>query len=286
MPVDICYINLDRTEDRRAFMKAQARAHGIALTRFSARDAASLDPDEFSRLSRTWERPITPNEFALFLSHRALWERAAATDGGLVILEDDAVLSPRFAEAVQRLPDGFDLLNFESYGRRKFMARRAAFESPLLSVTQIFREKSGTAGYHVSPAGARKLLALANTRAAPSDAFIYAVARLRIGQVEPALVMQVHLLAERGIDAGITTATSIHQPRRRLGYEAENWPFHRRRLATSLGLVPQHVRRLLDADFRAPRIDLEEFRRVLPVAMPAGEGAASEPAQPSSQSAS
>lgn len=259
------YINLDGADDRRAFMELQARRLGLALTRFRAITAADASDEEFSRSSRQWERPITRNEHAAFLSHRALWGRAAASPDGLVILEDDAVLSPRFGATVGRLPGGFDLINLETVGRRKFFARDPSFLADTFRVTQVVRDKSGAGAYFLSPAGAKKLLRLSETHVAPVDAFMFAVAPLRIGQVEPALTMQVHLLAERGIDAGLVTRTSIHAPRRRLRPELRNLPFFWRRTATQIALLGVQARRFLDLDFRDPEFDEAEFRAILPV---------------------
>lgn len=262
---DVVYINLDRAADRRAFMARQGELRGVALERFPAVDAACLDQATYDSLSRGWERPITRPELALFLSHRALWERAAASADGLVILEDDAVLSPRFPAVIADLPPGFDVVNLECYGRRKFMARQTSHATTAGRFTSVRRDKSGSAAYYCSPAGGRKLLLLAETRAAPSDAFLFAVADLCIAQVEPAVAIQVHLLAERGIDAGLQTTTSIHQPRQRLNHAVRHWPFHARRLRTQLLLAPWHLRRLTDVSFRAPDLDEAEFRAILPI---------------------
>ncbi|MEF2552464.1 glycosyltransferase family 25 protein [Aurantimonas sp. A2-1-M11] len=262
---DVVYINLDRAVDRRALMERQGALRGVALTRFPARDAESIDEATVHDLSHRWERPITGPELALFLSHRTLWERAAASRDGIVILEDDAVLSPRFAAVIANLPTGFDLINLECYGRRKFMTRHSVRTDAPARFTAVARDKSGTAAYYCSPAGGRKLADLACKLAAPSDAFIFAVADLRTAQVEPAVAVQVHVLAGRGIDAGIRTTTSIHQPRKRLGLALRHWPFHARRLRTQLNLLPLHVRRLNDVAFRAPELDEDEFRAILPI---------------------
>ncbi len=248
-------------------MERQAELLGFPLTRLRAVEAGDITVADYRRLSRQWERPMTRNELAAFLSHRALWERAAGSTGGMVIMEDDAVLSPRFISVIERLPDGFDLINLETVGRRKFLGRKPAASFDDFRLTPVVREKSGAGAYFLSPVGARKLLALAGTRVAPADAFMFGVARLKIAQIEPALTMQVHLLAERGIDAGMVTQTSIHQPRQKLPLTLSNLPFHWRRSLTQVALLGVQVRRLIDADFRAPAFNEHEFRSFLPIAM-------------------
>ncbi|MEF2073308.1 glycosyltransferase family 25 protein [Consotaella aegiceratis] len=260
------YINLDRAGERRAFMEAQGRRLGLDLERHRATEAADIPEDEFQRLSRLWERPLTRNELAAFLSHRAVWRRAAGSAEGLVVLEDDAVLSARFGAIIERLPsDGFDLVNLENFERRKFFRRAPALVEADFRLTEVVRDKAGAAAYHLSRRGAERLLALAEARTAPADAFLFAVARLRLAQAEPAPAMQAHLLAQRGVEPGIATQTQIHQPRQRLSLTPATLPYHWRRLRTQIDLVPAQVRRLVDLDFRAPEVDLEDFRRVLPM---------------------
>lgn len=261
-------------------MERQGTLAGVSLERLHAVEAGNISDADFARLSRQWERPITRIELACFLSHRALWQRAATSTEGLVILEDDSVLSPRFSSTLGRLPQGFDLINLETVGRRKFFARKPSFLGDGFQVTRLLREKSGAGAYFLSPAGARKLLARAEAHVAPVDAFMFGVAKLRIGQVEPALTMQVHLLAERGIDAGMTTTTSIHQPREKLAWTAANLGFHGRRAATQLRLAAVQLRRLWDGEFRRPAFDEDEFRQILPIRMDvAGDGAAAQDRQ-------
>lgn len=283
----IHFINLSRAADRRAFMERQGEMLGIDLLRFEAHDAASIDELTFRRLSANWERPMTRNELAAFLSHRALWKVAADSTDGIVILEDDAVLSRRFPEAVAELPQDFDLVNLETVGRRKFFKRRGMRHLKTVDVVPLARDKSGAGAYFLTPAGARRLLERSETQTAPVDAFMFAVVPMRIAQAEPALTMQVHLLAERGLDAGISTTTSIHAPRQQLPMTIENWRFHRRRMLTQGALVPLHLRRVIDLDFRPTRFDVEEFRRLLPIELTAtGHGQPTRPATRSSNTAS
>ena len=266
--IEVHYINLSRATDRRRFMEAQARLRGIELVRFHAIDAGALPDQALKRLTGRWERPITRPELAAFLSHEALWRMAASTSQGLVVLEDDSVISAAFGASLAALPDGFDLINFETVGRRKFFSKKSVPFGSDRQVTQLLRDKSGAGAYFVSPQGARVLLTLCESHTAPVDAFMFAVARLRIGQVEPAMTMQVHILAEHGFDVGFATQTSIHEPRQRLPLCIRNLSYHRRRAMTQIRLLSVHLRRLFGAEFRRARFDAADFRAVLPITMP------------------
>lgn len=263
--MDVFYINLDQAADRRAFMEAQGKARGVPLRRLRATTPADLKPGEYDRFEGCWERKLTQNEIALLRSHGALWRMALDRPEGLVVLEDDAVLSPRFAEVIERLPADYDLINLEDFGRRKFFAKAPDVRNDDFSVTRVIRDKTGSAAYHVSPQGARKLLALAERTAAPSDAFLFAVADLNMAQVEPALAQQAHILTERGFDPGIVITTSINKDRIGAPRERKSAKFAARRTMTQLRLAGLHIRRAFDLTLRPAVIDDEAFRAILPV---------------------
>ncbi|TFF27405.1 glycosyltransferase family 25 protein [Jiella endophytica] len=263
---EIAFINLDRAKERRALMEVQGERLGLGLARFPACEAAAIDEERFRRLATRWERPMTRPELAAFLSHRALWERAAQHPNGLIILEDDTIFSTHFVAAAEEVAaSGFDLVNFETVGRRKFFRKGRTTDGGPFRFTGLAREKSGAGAYWLSQKGAARLLRTAETRTAPVDAYMFGVCRLAIAQVEPAATMQVHLLAERGFDVGTATETSIHQPRRKLPLTFGNLPFAMRRLGTQLTLAPVHLRRLAGVEFRPAAFDDEAFSAVLPV---------------------
>ena len=103
------YINLDRSPDRAAFMQAQLSRLGMPwVQRHQATDAAQLDVPAGC--------PLLPGEYACFLSHLQVLERAPA-DAFTLVLEDDIELSPQLPEILARavgagLP-GFDIALLE-----------------------------------------------------------------------------------------------------------------------------------------------------------------------------
>jgi glycosyl transferase family 25 len=211
---------------------------------------------------------MAPNEVAVFLSHRALWKMAAQEPEGMIIMEDDAVLSPRLPAAIRQLPPGFDLINLEDFERRKFMARAEPVPAPGGEVTQVVRDMAGAAGYFISPTGAAKLVQVSENRAAPVDAFLFAVAhssaKMRLGQFEPALVIQEQFLTARNIDVGIRT-TSHLRPRKRLALVPANAVYFARRIAAQVGLFGLQLQRLIGLSYRRPKFDEQEFRDNLPI---------------------
>ncbi|MBP0616967.1 glycosyltransferase family 25 protein [Jiella mangrovi] len=268
----ICFINLDRARERRALMEVQADTHGIALTRFAACEAEAIDEPAFRQLSTLWERPMTRPELAAFLSHRSLWEKAAQTPEGVIVLEDDTVFAAHFAEAAEAAAaSGYDLVNLESFGRRKFFRKKRVETIGRLKLAAVLRDKAGAGAYFISQRGARLLLGRSQSHTAPADAFMFGVCKLRAAQIEPAATMQVHLLQARGLDVGMSTATSIQLPRKRLPITTGRLGYGGRRLATQVRLGMVQLRRLADAEFRPATFDEEAFRAVLPISRDALE---------------
>ncbi|SJZ94412.1 glycosyltransferase family 25 protein [Consotaella salsifontis] len=259
--MDLVYINLDRATERRAFMEAQGERYGMALERLPAVEASTIDAATTAGLGRSWERPLSPAELGCFLSHRALWRRVAGGSEPMLILEDDVVLSPRVPAllATARNLLSIDFLNLENFDRRRFVSRNERTIGGGLSILRLYRDKSGSAAYILWPAGARKLLAAAEHRAAPVDAFLHTLPGLVSFQVEPALAMQVHILARRGLPTPIPVGTSIQAPRASLPISLTNLPFLGRRLLTQVKLAGDHLSRLFGVRYRLVDIIEADF---------------------------
>lgn len=257
----IVFINLDRATERRGFMEEQGARLGLSFERRRAVEAADIPAETADALNNRWERPLTPAELGCFLSHHALWEEAARAEAPLLVLEDDAVLSRRLAQALPYLARfaEAEFVNLETFDRRRFVARRALELAPGLAVRRVFRDKSGSAAYVLRPDGARKLLARARRGAAPVDAFLHGLETLVSWQSEPALAIQAHLWERRAGRAPIDAATSIQTPRARLPLTRANGPFHARRIATQLRLAAHHLRRLGPAIYARTDLREEDF---------------------------
>ncbi|WP_182085509.1 glycosyltransferase family 25 protein [Aureimonas sp. ME7] len=255
------FINLDRATERRAFMERQGERLGLALERVRAVETGDIMPEDEVRLNGRWERPLSGAELGCFLSHYRLWREIAAGSGSALVLEDDAVLSKRLGTALPKLAafEGAEFLNLESFDRRRFVARRALDLANGLAVRRVYRDKSGSAGYLLWPAGARKLLARAERGAAPVDAFLHGLDALCSWQAEPALVMQAHILEMRGRRSGIDPATSIQAGRAPTSLTIGNLPFLVRRLGAQVRLARYQLMRLGGVVYeRTPVVD-EDF---------------------------
>jgi len=121
--MQVIYINLQRRQDRnKEFLRRNSRCADCC--RFDAIDVGSfhLDARRASGIVAERLEEYTPRILASALSHKALWERAAASMAPMTIAEDDAVLNRRFsekaAEVIARLPENWDIVlwgwNFDS----------------------------------------------------------------------------------------------------------------------------------------------------------------------------
>ena len=114
------FINLDRAPERAAFVIKQCNKAGIeGMVRVSATDAQKSDMKVTAyyrpeRWGHYWQ--LTDTEIAVFLSHRAIWERIAVLDKPAAVLEDDVILSyqlGQYLEVLEGLRD-FDLIKLDA----------------------------------------------------------------------------------------------------------------------------------------------------------------------------
>jgi glycosyl transferase family 25 len=157
----IFLINLDRSPDRLARMREQARDLEFDYERVRGVDGSANLPawlrDQFDLHSG-----MSNGEIGCYASH--LCACALIREQGLeaaIILEDDVVLDPDFAvasgSAIQSAPPGWDIVHLSTN-----------FKKPALPVSQLgggrtlvryARLPSNSAAYAISAAGAAKLLA-------------------------------------------------------------------------------------------------------------------------------
>ncbi len=162
--VPIWVINLRRSVERRAFIRAQLDSLGLDYELVEAVDGGKLSPQE---LSATYspkaalaliDRELTRGEVGCSLSHLRLYQRQI--DLGLeevVILEDDVVVDPSFIEIMDRraaLPPDWELVLFHRldtqvsyWGSRPFDQRHRCVKFASIAY--------GTHGYLLRPSGAQ-----------------------------------------------------------------------------------------------------------------------------------
>ena len=147
-------INLDRSPERLAIVRARFAPTGIELTRFRGIDAAvhteriAASVDQ-ARFEAYMHRPATPGEVGCALSHFALWDKLAESDAeAFLILEDDAAPAehfPAIADVLDALPDDWELCLLSSVGRMPLWSGRAG----AVTVHRYWRPDYIGAGYLV-----------------------------------------------------------------------------------------------------------------------------------------
>jgi len=185
-------INLARRPDRRAFMQAQADRLGLKFDYIDAVDAQSPSANlgEIEVRSGPYGR-ISKGDLACTLSHRKFWRLLLETgEPYAVVLEDDAILaddSGQFFEDSDWIPAGADVVKLERYGRlRPMVMDRETLPVHSRRVGRFYGKCAGTAGYVVSAAGARVLLAATASVDDPIDQMMFNPGRSALfGRLSP-----------------------------------------------------------------------------------------------------
>lgn len=193
-------ISLERSKDRRAFMRQQLGGLGVSFRFFNAVDGSSMNTETLVRAAPKggidYRGLLKPEEVGCALSHLAvIREIAGGQHEYAAIIEDDVVLSPDalkfFDEKLLRSLPSFGILQLGSDHARK----------PHLSVNlgqvgdhQIYASPSGQfimCALVYSRDGARSITASITEITAPIDNMIFRDRRpfgLRVIEVRPSLV--------------------------------------------------------------------------------------------------
>lgn len=203
-------INLDRSEDRLAHMRAELGRVGVDFERIAAIDGAEMDADALAAFQQA--RPAKPGgwlpgEVGCFLSHFEAWRRVAeAEEPWAVVLEDDLRVSPdlpRLLASPDWIPADADAVRLEANRTMRLRRPRPIAVAP---GRRLFTAVSGTTGsgaYILSRSAARRLIQAPAEMQSSVDEFLFkpkmsAVARaLRRYQVVPAVCVQVGLVEGR-----------------------------------------------------------------------------------------
>jgi len=188
--IPVYVINLARSPERRRWMEAELARAGIEGVFVRAVDGR--------RFGERCARPIMSRaETALALSHRKAWRRFLASGAEhAVVLEDDVHLGREFRSILDlgwnRWP--FDVVKLETLFHKTWHARRGkpAGERWL---HRLGAEHLASAGYLISRAGARKMLAASRSLAEPIDHTLFGRRAISSGavaalQLVPAIVVQ------------------------------------------------------------------------------------------------
>lgn len=209
-------INLDRSPDRLARITQQLAGLHLAFERIPAIDGATLSEAALRAFfeDRIDNNPLTPAEIGCLLSHVEVWRRVSSGAGWSLVLEDDVDIAPElkgFLVALESTEVEADLIKIETMGQKIELARKSTPCGGAM-LHELRSMHFGTAGYLISPAGAKMLLK-ATSRVGKQADWIFdrsvpALAPLRVLQTWPALVIQQRSLFPSLI-------TPFKQPRRR-----------------------------------------------------------------------
>lgn len=206
---------MESSRDRRDFQIEQARRLGIEVDFFRAITRADFSAERYQALCETWERPMIEAEVGCFLSHRALWDEVASSGEPSCILEDDALLSKHFLAILTLLENesGLERVNLESRLKKKTIAKKGQFLGERHSLRRLYIDRSGSTGYVLWPAGARKLLARFHASAAIADKAVREFS-LASYQLEPAAVVASDFTQHFEITSAMDSATTINIARK------------------------------------------------------------------------
>lgn len=181
----IAVISLRRATARRAAVRAEFAAAGIAFEFLDAVDGMTLQLSEVALDRREYElnarREPIPGEIACYLSHVAAWRRCVDLGERLVVMEDDAKLESTFAQALQtveRLPRAFGYIRLESAERARALPKRVRPATRRILATGEFELAYVSdvplcmLAYAIRPETAAALIEASAAIVAPVDKFI------------------------------------------------------------------------------------------------------------------
>jgi len=195
--VRILIISRTGEEKRRQFQLQQMQKLGLDFEFLDAFEARDLSMEECQAAANNWPSPTMREDIACFTSHRIAWIKIIERNEWTLILEDDAVLSANFGDAIRSIKargNGWDCVyDLEFAPRPHILAKSPAWIDGIHRATRVFQNRVGTAGYVIGPRAAAKMLE--DTRNyALVDAHLWHRAWLKAYQIEPTPVVQMQFL--------------------------------------------------------------------------------------------
>ena len=175
-------INLRESLDRRAHIAAQLDPLGVSYEVFEAVEGPHgieffAGYDELRYIANTG-RVASPTEAACFASHASLWTRCAASGAPIVVLEDDAALSPSFPEALrvaEKLIRQYGFIRLQEHegpSRSQHVRSIPVERHGSLTLSYCTRVPFGAMAYALSPEVAARFRAKSAILTGPVDLFI------------------------------------------------------------------------------------------------------------------
>lgn len=254
-------INLDRRQDRRAYMEAQLGAMGLVATRISAKDAETVSDAEIAREVALTDHLIRMGRGSQCnaLNHFEIMRRLVASDAPAAItLEDDIELSPDlagFAASGTWLPEGVGIIRLEKWSRRvtRKLLGPEIDGSPVAGRTlrRLYSRIGGSGAYVITRSAAERILAGKGVLRHPIDHLLF---NLNISPLarEVGVAMVVPALARQawGKFSSDISATRKAEPRPLSAQLRRGW--------YEINLAPTQLGAMLFRGARPVRIDYAE----------------------------
>ncbi|MGV0959961.1 MAG: glycosyltransferase family 25 protein [Limnohabitans sp.] len=175
---DILVITLEHDHVRQAAMRQQLTTLGMDFRFCHAVNGAQLPqlPQQYNQNKRLryYGFDMKLGEIGCFLSHRQCWEYAAQTEKTVLILEDDAQLSPdlrRVLDFALNAPQEWDMVRLCG-ARTKANIRYELARQGGYALVEELKDPALSTAYLLRPSGARKLLKASRQFYIPVDNFM------------------------------------------------------------------------------------------------------------------
>jgi GR25 family glycosyltransferase involved in LPS biosynthesis/exopolysaccharide biosynthesis predicted pyruvyltransferase EpsI len=210
-------ITLQSDHARQSAMRQQLTDMGMRFRFFDAVNGRMLPelPLEYDRKKRLrhFGFDMAPGEIGCFLSHRNIWQYAAQANKTVLVLEDDARLSPDLGQALDlalRYSMEWDFVRLCGASTKPKISFEFARQGHYALIEEL-RDPSLSTAYLLRPSGARKLLKTASHFCIPVDNFIEVrhQNRVRVRSVLPYPVTTMDVASTIG---------DRHMPNKTLGF--------------------------------------------------------------------
>lgn len=193
---------------RREIILERAASAGVKINFIDAINGNLLTQSEIDSIYdeekcfQKHQRGLTKNEIACFLSHIKAWEITAKNKSPSIVLEDDAILLPRFKEAIKLLASPHQKSDVVLLGQSKLDKKHEwyhYFKNPIFNkirlgdfaIGNVYKLwTSGMVGYWLTPRAAKIMIAENRTISTVSDNWKHHSIKLSIKEIRPYIVRE------------------------------------------------------------------------------------------------
>jgi glycosyl transferase, family 25 len=179
MKIPIYVINLERSIDRLKAIENNFSDLGLIYTRIPAVDGRKITNIKNKNYDEKLNKklffsPLSPNEIACFMSHRAAWIKIVSEAKYAIILEDDVEFSAISTQILERLEDVLNVeqpLLIKLYAKRGLLGRVVGLIGDY-SIIQQTIPTLGAVAYALNKSAAENLILGTKKFGQPVDVYI------------------------------------------------------------------------------------------------------------------